>query len=179
MKPFEFNLPHLVIMIGIPGSGKSYFANNFAKTFNAPLVSHENIKKHFSQLNNFNSKSLDESIADTLQDLLIEISKTKRTIIFDSELHTRSSYDNLSKITKQIGYEPLFIWVQTDVETSRRRSNNKANKQIQTTHENFDRIVDNFNPIDRTKKNLVVISGKHTYSSQLKIVLSYLSKPNK
>lgn len=177
MKPFEFNLPHLIIMIGIPGSGKSYFANNFAKTFNAPLVSYENIITHFNQSSNEYSKTLDEAVVKVMQELVIEISKTKRTIIFDSQLQTGPVVDNIVKIAKQIHYEPLFIWVQTDLETSRKRVNKKTSKTTQPANDFFDKLVNKFNLVDRYKKNLVVISGKHTYNSQLKIVLNYLSKP--
>jgi predicted kinase len=179
MKPFDFNMPHLIVMIGIPGSGKSFFANNFAKTFNAPLISYENIKNHLETLENSQSKALDESINNLMQEFLIETSKTKRTIIFDGHLHTRTACDNLAKTAKRFNYEPLFVWVQTDIETSKRRVMKKNAHTNHIDSDGFNRIVDKFNPIDRTKKNLIVISGKHTYNSQLKKVLSYLSKPKK
>ena len=41
--------------------------------------------------------------------------------------------------------------------------------------ETFSQVIANFSPPHETEKP-VVISGKHTYASQLKVVLSHLSK---
>lgn len=176
MKPIEFNKPHLIIMVGIPGSGKSYFADKFAKTFAAPLISFDAIYSKLESVTN-DKKSLTESINQILIDILIETAKAKRTIVFDGYIYNRTTYDNLSRLAKSLGYEPLFIWPQVDIETAKKRHTKSSKDQDEADFLNFPKVINTFSSIDKTKKNLIVISGKHTYSSQLKIVLSYLSKP--
>ena len=46
------------------------------------------------------------------------------------------------------------------------------------TKKQFDALVENFEA-PQTKKKIVVISGKHAYSSQLKIILKHLAEPQK
>lgn len=177
MKSSDLSTSHLIVMLGIPGSGKSYFANSFAKTFLSPLISFDNI---------FNK--LDEATADknTLKniinqiaiDLIPEIAKTKKTIIVDGWINNRSDYETILKIAKNIGYEPLFIWTQTDIDTAKKRCSKQRSINASSI-EKFDAIVRDFNKINKMKKNLVVVSGKHTYSSQLRIVLNYLSHPTR
>ena len=40
MKPPIPAIPHVILMIGIPGAGKSTFAERFSETFQAPIVSY-------------------------------------------------------------------------------------------------------------------------------------------
>ncbi|WP_457915678.1 hypothetical protein [Candidatus Minimicrobia naudis] len=39
MKPLSPSLPHIIAMVGAPGSGKTHFAVEFARIFNSPVVS--------------------------------------------------------------------------------------------------------------------------------------------
>ena len=38
MKSLQLDKPHAIVMVGIPGSGKSFFADKFSAMFNAPYV---------------------------------------------------------------------------------------------------------------------------------------------
>lgn len=176
MKSYDIGCSHLLIMVGLPGSGKSFFAEHFAETFNAPLISYGKLSKEL-MCRNEATKELNLGINRIEKYMLEEISKTKRTIIFDGKNYNRSSFEELSKIANKLDYLPLYIFVQTDIETAKKRSISKANENHMSV-EQFDKILKQFKPIDRTKKHVVVISGKHTYSSQLKIVLKYLSENN-
>lgn len=178
MKPLELSMPHLIIMVGIPGSGKSFFAENFAETFRAPLISFDAIYKELTAIS-ADDKLLNEPINKIMTNTVIEVAKSKRTIIFDGHSYTKTKCDDLSKLARTIGYEPLFIWVQTDFETVQRRLNKSAKLSKPMIIDEFNKIAQQFSPLDRVKKNIVVISGKHNYKSQLKIVLSYLSQPKK
>jgi predicted kinase len=169
MKSLSLTQPHIIVMVGVPGSGKSFFAENFSQTFNAPYVSLEKILPYTS----------DETAAVTLmQQYITELFKTRQSIIIEGGTDTRTERDKLARKAKAAGYETLFLWVQTDPATAKarsvRESKNKVNRTL--TSDEYDRIVKRFTPPNVLEKP-TVISGKHTYATQAKITLKKLSAP--
>jgi predicted kinase len=160
-------------MVGLPGAGKSYFAERFAETFKASFVSLDLIsQKIFSGL--VGSLNEVETTSRTAEYLLDELLKTRQTIIYDGHANSRSRRDLLTKKARSFGYEPLFVWVQTDLVTAQKRiSRPNANKQIMSI-EQFQAAIKHFSQ-PHSSENTVVISGRQTYTNQLKIVLKYLS----
>ncbi len=165
MKPINLATPHLIIMVGIPGSGKSFFAEHFSTTFNAPLVSAEFLESILS--------SDDESLTSLTEHILNELLKTNQTIVFDGDSSTRTNRLSLAKLAKNKGYEPLFVWAQTESAAAKQRATHSRRMNAMTSAE-FDDAIKKFTPPNASEKALV-ISGKHTYASQLKIVLSRIA----
>jgi predicted kinase len=163
MKSLSLNQPHAIVMVGTPGSGKSFFAEKFADTFHAPYVSSDTIRSFISD-----PKDMSKLIAYQLKELF----KTNYSIVIDGFAHTRSERTELARLLKEHGYETLFVWVQTDPQTAKLRSL----KQSKLTEDDFDRIVKRFSAPHVSEKP-VVISGKHTYATQVKSVLKRLSGP--
>lgn len=162
MKSLSLTKPHLIIMVGLPGSGKSFFAEKFAETFHIPYVCQHKI----DELSTENSQAL-------AQLLLIELLKTNQSILFEGSAESRTERIALFKTARTAGYEPLLVWVQVDLQTAKDRST--AAKKINSSDE-FDKRSKHFTPPSSIEKPLV-ISGKHTYASQAKVVLKKLSSP--
>lgn len=154
-------------MVGVPGSGKSFFAESFAQTFNAPFVSLEKISPY----------AVDSASAmQLMQQHVDELLKTNRSVIVEGGTDTRVEREKLMRKAKSAGYETLVVWVQTDPTTAKvrsvRDSKNKANRTLSS--DEYDRTVKRFTPPNKIEKP-TVISGKHTYATQAKIVLKKLS----
>ena len=163
MKPLTPTTPHMIIMVGIPGSGKTHFASHFAKTFNAPYVNQAELQS---------LANTDDTRATTIAArVLDEILKTQRTLVYEGPTHLRTVRQSLVKKAHQAGYEPLLVWVQTETTEAKHRFL-KAEKGREA--EVHDRIVARFSRPHPTEK-AVVISGKHTYASQVKVVLKHLA----
>ena len=167
MKSLSLAQPHIIIMVGVPGSGKSFFAESFAETFNAPYVSLEKI---------IPLTNSDSDASSLFNAQITELLKTRQSIIVEGETDTRTEREKLARKAKVAGYESLLVWVQTDPTTAKTRSvrasKNKINRTLTT--DEYDRIVKRFTP-PNTIENPTVISGKHTYATQAKIVLKKLS----
>lgn len=175
MEPKEITKPHLIVMVGIPGAGKSFFAEHFADTFKAPIVSFDRLRKEIFSDPAF-SKNEDKIIEKVANHILTEVLKTKRTVIYEGQTNLRTDRMAISKLAHDAGYEALFIWVQTEISAAKKRViKTKANKSA-TNEDDFENKVKRFTPPGKTEK-AIVISGKHTYASQLKIVLKHLIQP--
>jgi len=163
MKSLSLNRPHALIMVGIPGSGKTTFAKQFSETFSAPHIEASALATYARD---------DASSRDLMMHVLAEFMKTGQSLVIDAYADSRRVRTELAKYCRDHGYSPLFIWVQTDPETARQR----ATRSMRLSKEQYDKELQSFSAPHASEKPLV-ISGKHTYASQAKVVLRRLSLP--
>lgn len=167
MKQLTPTTPHVIVMVGIPGSGKTHFAEHFAKTFSAPFLN----QKELQRLAGCSEKQASELSARLLDELL----KTQRTLIYEGPTHSQAFRRALAKKTVSAGYTPLFVWVQTESNEAKMRSRKAATPLNPEAH---DALVKQFRRPDDSE-NVIVISGKHTYATQVKNVLRHLAGDNR
>lgn len=177
MKSLSLTKPHLLVMVGIPGSGKSFFAKHFSDTFKAPWVHLDGIR---AELFNEPTYSKDENIIiNRVSDYMLdEMFKTQKTIVLEGGVDLRTQRTAIEKRARGAGYETLYVWVQTDSATAKVRATKKTRQQptAKLTADQFDTFSKRFTPLS-SNENQIVISGKHTFASQLKIVLKKLVEP--
>ena len=172
MESLQLSKPHLIVMVGIPGSGRSFFAEHFAETFRAPIISADLVRGRLFGTPIFSANE-DIIVNKTTDYILSEVIKTNRTIIYKGQTGSRSDRARITKLCRETGYEPLYVWTQIDVETAKRRYIKKLPVSNTLASSRFDAEMKRFNPPQANEKP-IVISGKHTYNSQLKIVLQHL-----
>lgn len=162
MKSLHLTRPHAIMMVGIPGSGKTFFAKQFANMFKAPYIDSLQVEQFAKD---------DESAGKLIEMVVTEIVKTNQSFIFEGDMDSRARRAEFARWVRTHGYEPMMIWVQTDQATAKTRSL-KANS---LDAESFSDILKQFNPPHPTEAP-IVISGKHTYATQARIVLKQLTK---
>lgn len=178
MKSLSLSKPHVLVMIGAPGVGKTFFAEQFADTFKAPLISYERLH---DQLFSRPTETKDEAatIARIADSQLNELLKTQRSIIIDGGAATRAERVALHKKVRDEGYEILYIWVQTDDATAKSRATKAtrgSQKKNVLSEAQYEVNLKQFSKPSVTEKP-IVISGKHTYATQVKVVLKKLVEP--
>ena len=168
MKSLSLSQPHLLVMVGIPGSGKTLFAERFSMTFNAPHIDYGLILEIAGQ---------NHDVSDAYAGYLLkELFKTGQTIIFDGPTATREERTALKDLASTSGYTCLFVWVQTDKETAKSRFLKAQHQHGRRMNDNqYEALLKNFVPPINKEHQSVVISGKHTYATQLKAVLKNLT----
>ena len=176
MEALTLSSPMIIEVVGLPGSGKSFFANQFANTFGAAIVSQDKIR--WTLFANHTYSDNENAMVDQVADLLItELLRTKKTFVLDGGYNTAASRHTLAARAHKNGYRVLTIVVQTDEPTSRRRATKRSDKKPgdvykqSLTDEQFDLAKKEYEEPATTSADVVVISGKHTYNTQAKIVL--------
>lgn len=154
--------PRAFLIFGAPCSGKTSFSEKFAKRFNLAFfdISELQATHHLSR---------------KLVLILIEqISKTGRTIIIEGGLRTEKERSEIRRILKIADYNVFTIWIQTDISTVRARLKVRY-KTVTKAKETFDDIVPKLEAPSELE-NPIILSGKHTFETQLKHVLSHLAE---
>lgn len=162
MTTLHLSRPHAIMMVGLPGSGKSFFAEQFATTFNAPYIDALTLTSYAKDV---------KSAMKIITEFAGQIVKTKQTFIYEGDTDTRALRAEFAQFAKAKGYTPLIIWVQVDEKTAKDRTL-KADKMDGAT---FEDVARGFQA-PQLDERPVVISGKHTYASQAKKVLASLSR---
>lgn len=153
------------MMVGIPGCGKSFFASKFADIFRAPYIDSLAIE----------ALAKDTKSAGELISLVMgELAKTERTFVFEGNSDSRVRRTEFARWARSKGFHPLLVWVQTDKTTSL----NRTLKSGSLGRDEFEDYVRDFSPPHPDEKT-IVISGKHTFNSQLKVVLAHLGRENR
>lgn len=181
MKSLSLARPLVLIMIGVPGAGKSFFARQFADTFNAPLVSEDYIRASIFENPGYNREENSLVQAIFLQQIT-ELLKTQRTFLIDGGMNARAERYELKKQVHDRGYGTLTIWVQTDEATSRFRSTRRSTRRRGDAY-NQSLSEQQFSHLAKrlagpsAQEDYVVISGKHTYATQARAVLKKIVTP--
>lgn len=181
MKSLSLTKPLLLITVGLPGSGKSFFARQFSATFSAPVVSIDRIRHTLYENPSYgkDEASLIQSIA---QIQIEELLKTQKTFLLDGAGATRAERVELRRLARESGYDILLIWVQTDQATSQYRSMKRSSRKLDDqfnqslSQAQYEQLAKRFTAPASNEPTLV-ISGKHTYPTQAKIVLKRLVAP--
>ena len=163
MKPLQLHKPHLLVVVGLPGAGKTYFASQFSDTFNAPYIDYDFYAKRIG-----NEKTAEELATHTLMQLI----RTKQSIIIEGVGTARDDRREIVRVANKYGYDVLYIWVQTEPQTAEQRV--VRSKTATMTKDEYDERVKKFELLMRNESH-VVISGRHTYASQAKTVLKRLA----
>lgn len=178
MKSLNLAQPLILMVVGNPGAGKSFFARQFSEMFSAPVVSLDRIRFELTDKPSFSSEENDQ--VDRMAAYMIEeLLKTKRAVIVDGGCNSKVERTKLAQAAKKYEYNAITVWVQTDLATCRTRAlRRNPEKRVDDqfspsiTESMFDQQVRRFT--EPTHENHVVISGKHTYNTQAKMVLRKL-----
>jgi predicted kinase len=177
MKSLNLARPQVLIVVGQPGAGKSFFARQFSETFSAPVVSADRIRFELFATPSYSSDEND-LVSRIAAYQIEELFKTKKSFIVDGGYNARADRLRLGQLAKKVDYGANVIWIQTDIATSRARALKRSPKRdddkynVSLNEELFDGMVRRFT--EPTHEGHIVVSGKHTYNTQVKTVLRKL-----
>jgi predicted kinase len=179
MKHLQLTPPLLIITMGSPGSGKSYFARQFAEQHGITRISADRIRYELFEQPTF--ASAEETIIDrVLRYFLEEGMQGEQTIICDGYFLRQKERKELYAKAKQKGYRALTIWLQSDPATALRRATHRDRRETDSQY-SFSMLPETFKSIadllerPHESEEFLVVSGKHAFRSQNLAVLKKIA----
>ena len=153
--------PYAILVFGAPMSGKTTFAEQFSARFNAPFL-------NLSEL--YEKHKLTRKLALVL---IQQLTKCKQTLILEGGLDTEKQRNEVRELLLKAGYRPVLVWIQTDLNAIKHRMRHKYKKLEDAKAA----LAEQYKKIEAPSEleQPLVISGKHTFQTQCKNVLTNLS----
>ncbi len=153
--------PYAILVFGAPMSGKTTFAEQFSVRFNAPFL-------NLSEL--YEKHKLTRKLALVL---IQQLTKCKQTLILEGGLDTEKQRNEVRELLFKAGYRPVLVWIQTDLNAIKHRMRHKYKKLEDAKAA----LAEQYKKIEAPSEleQPLVISGKHTFQTQCKNVLTNLS----
>lgn len=175
MKQLQLSPPLLILVMGYPGAGKSFFARQFSEQYGIARISEDRIRYELFADPTFSQDESEILSAMTVY-MLEQLMQTKSPIVCDANLLTQKERKKYAQLAQKNGYRCLTVWLQTDAETAAVRAA-KRDKRNPDSKYSFDLSPNVFESLrsqlerPAEKELSVVVSGKHAFKSQCLTVL--------
>ena len=146
-----------IMVFGAPCSGKTTFCEKFAARFKAPYFDLGKLVRDYK---------LDRKM---LMIILEQVAKTGQMLIIEGGLDTERDRREVRQVLRKAGYTPTLVWIQTDLGTLKSRLKFRE-KSVAKAKEKLDYGLNTLEaPADN--EHALVLSGKHTFETQLRHIL--------
>lgn len=170
--------PVLICMYGFPGSGKSYVARNLSESVQLAHVSGDRIRNELFENPRYDAQ--ENAIINHLMNYMAEeFLSAGVSVVYDTNAMRVAQRRNLRDLARRNKADYLLVWLQIDQDSAYARTQSRDrrtsdDKYAQTQDRgSFERQLSGMqNP--QPAEDYLVISGKHTFSTQKNAIVSRL-----
>lgn len=170
--------PLLIMLYGLPGAGKTYFARQLCDNLQAVHVQGDRIRGELFQEPRYDAQ--ENTVVNQLMEYMAgEFLSAGVSVVYDTNALRTAQRRHLRELAVRVGVKPLVVWFQIDAETAyirsvkrdRRRSDDRyAAPMTQAAFQNIAQHMQN----PASNEDYVVVSGKHLFATQLNAIMKRL-----
>lgn len=172
------NQPLLIMLYGFPGAGKTYFARQLCDHMQVAHVQDARIRGELFETPRYD-KQENDAITQLMNYMTEEFLKAGLSVIYDTNAMRSAQRHTLRELARRSHAQPVLIWFQMDADSafarSSKRDHRRADDRYATSYDKptFERITGRMqNPTNL--ETYAVVSGKHTFTTQLSAVVHRL-----
>lgn len=166
------------MLYGFPGSGKTYFARQFAENIGAVHLQSDRVRFELFEKPRYD-KQENDIVSHLMQYMSEEFLKAGMSVIYDGDVTKSVIRRDVREVAFEAKAFPLLVWPQIDIESAfsrvvkrdRRKTDDKYSNTLDRT--SYEQEISKMqNP--SSSEDYVVISGKHNYQTQQNAVIKKL-----
>lgn len=160
----------LVMVMGLPGSGKSFFAKALAKEIGATYLGSDELRKELGMMGNY---SLDNklTIYEEMFKRAKEIHKSGKSVVLDGTFFLQQVRDLVTFLTKSLSWKMSIIRIMADEELITKRLSKKR-EDSEADIEVYKKIKSEFEPI--LEEHLSIQSSDNNLKECLEKALQFI-----
>lgn len=160
----------LVMVMGLPGSGKSYFAKALAKEIEAVYLGSDEVRKEIGLMGSYqidNKLSVYEEMSNRAK----EINKSGRSLVLDGTFHLQHVRDLFIFLAKSLSWKLSIIHIKAD-ETLISKRLSKPREDSEADMEVYLKIKSEFEPIQEA--HLLIQSTDGALQKSVEKAIKYI-----
>ncbi len=171
--------PFLLLLYGFPGSGKTYFARQFTDTIQLAHLEQDRIRYELFEQPRF-TKQENFALNRIMEYMTSEFLNAGISVVYDMNAMRISQRRTLREIARKHKAGSLLIWFQVDADTAFARNTKRDRSKTDDRYavgydvEQFKQLAAYMQHPEPTE-DVLVVSGKHTFATQMAAVLKKLS----
>ncbi|WP_273565748.1 AAA family ATPase [Maribacter halichondriae] len=158
----------IILVFGLPGSGKSYFASNLAKMLGADYVNSDRLRKELFPKRTYSEKEKSKVYDTMLKEMAVAIGQGKN-LVLDATFHKNATKELFMEKAKE---NLFFIEVRADEKIIKERLK-KDRPNSEADYEVHKLIRQQWEPLERP--HLILQSTNDNIDDMLKKAIKYLN----
>lgn len=170
--------PLLIMLYGMPGSGKTFVARQLSENLTAAHVQADRIRYELFEKPTY-SKEENHIVTSLMNYMTSEFLKAGMSVIFDMNAFRLTQRRALRNMATKAGAHPVLLWLQIDPDSAFKRASRRDRRKSddnyaqETNPATYRELLGSMQNPDLTE-HYVVLSGKHVFQTQKNAVLRYL-----
>lgn len=175
------NRPLIIVFLGFPGSGKTYFARQLAEKLQAVTLNSDALRlsmfgslERIEEIRRRNRSRLYADVFGAMDYAARQALLAGHSVIYDAQQTKRENRRGIEEIAKETGAIPVLVWMKTDPEVALKRGQEREARadSHQYTEEKMRYLIDRFDEVTdlpEPDENVIEISGELPFEEQYDI----------
>ncbi len=104
----------LVMMLGVPGSGKSYFARNAAEQLGMTRITADEVRHRlYGSIDAARTPERKLAVYNTVNQEMEQALRRGESVVRDNQNNHRTDRDMCRRLAQEVGAHAIIVWVQT------------------------------------------------------------------